>query len=225
MRSSIGVRNTTSITSSDWPRGLAQNSRLIEEIADELQQAEEGYRQTKTPTRHFRSFSYQTRDSWSRARRVIAKAEHLAKGVNPRFVVTSLPEETRPSRELYELVYCARGDMENRIKEQQRFLFADRTSCQSLRANQLRLLFSTLAYTLLRALREHGLKQTELARAQCDTLRLKLLKLGTLVTVSVRRLLVQFSSSCPFQTLFRQATAAQTALLPFEWRRAAASTS
>jgi len=201
----------------DYVVGLAKNSRLEALITDDLAAAQAQFEQTREPARLFRSFSYQTRESWSRPRRVVAKAEHLAKGSNPRFVVTSLSEQTHPSQSLYEQVYCARGEMENRIKEQQLFLFADRTSCQTLRANQLRLLFSTLAYVLMRALREHGLQGTALQQARCDTLRLKLLKIGGLVTVSVRRVVVRLSSACPFQTLFRHAAAALAQLPAFCW--------
>src|SRR5207249_8107273 len=132
-------------------------------------------------------FSYQTRKSWGRPRRVVAKAEHLAKGANPRFVVTSLTSEECEARTLYEDRYCGRGEMENRIKEQQLCLFADRTSCHSMRANQLRLWLSSAAYVLLQILRQHGLKETPLAQARCDTIRLKLLKIGAVIRVSVRR--------------------------------------
>ena len=201
----------------DYVVGLAKNSRLEALITDDLAAAQAQFGQTGEPARLFRSFAYQTRESWSRPRRVVAKAEHLAKGSNPRFVVTSLGEQTHPSQSLYEQVYCARGEMENRIKEQQLFLFADRTSCQTLRANQLRLLFSTLAYVLLRALREHGLSGTALQQARCDTLRLKLLKIGGLVTVSVRRVVVRLSSACPLQSLFRHAAAALAQLPAFCW--------
>ena len=130
------------------------------------------------PARVFADFGYRTRKSWSRERRVVGKAEHLPAGPNPRFVVTSLPADRVPAQPLYEDLYCARGDMENRIKEQQLALFADRTSSATLRANQLRLYWSTLAYVLLHALRSRALAGTRLARAQCDTLRLRLLKVG-----------------------------------------------
>ena len=135
-------------------------------------------------------------------RSVIGKAEHLRKGANPRFVVTSLMQEAFDARALYEDEYCARGEMENRIKEQQRYLFADRTSAHSMRANQLRLWFSSVAYTLLQVIRQFGLQGTELPRARCDTIRLKLLKIGASVRVTVRRVWLSMASSCPYQRLF-----------------------
>ena len=159
---------------------------------------------TGQAARVFKDFTYQTRKSWSRARRVLGKAEHLAKGSNPRFIVTSLSAEQFDARTLYEDVYCARGEMENRIKEQQMCLFADRTSCATMRANQLRLWLSSVAYTLLAALRQFGLQGTEMATARCDTIRLKLLKLGALVRTTVRRVWISLSESCPYQRVFAQ---------------------
>ena len=152
----------------------------------------------------FKDFTYRTRKSWSRERRVVGKAEHLAQGANPRFVVTSLAAERFDARALYEDLYCARGEMENRIKEQQLCLFADRTSCQTMRANQLRLWLSSAAYVLLQILRQHGLKETPLAQARCDTIRLKLLKIGAVIRVSVRRVWFSLAQSCPYQAIFRQ---------------------
>jgi hypothetical protein len=152
------------------------------------------------PARHFAEFVYQTRKSWSRARRVIGKAEWLEKGANPRFIVTSLAAVQ--GRELYERTYCARGEMENRIKEQQLDLFADRTSTGTMRANQLRLFLASLAYVLLNELRRVGLAGTELARAQMGTIRLKLLKVGALVKLSVRRVLVSISRAFPYRALY-----------------------
>src|SRR5262249_45186321 len=127
------------------------------------------------------------------------------KGTNPRFIVTSHPAEKYEARELYEVQYCGRGDMENRIKEQQLCLFADRTSCQTLRANQLRLALSTVGYILLRALREFGLKNTPLETARADTIRLKLLKIGTVIRVTVRKVWLALSEAYPWQDLFAQA--------------------
>jgi len=150
----------------------------------------------------FKDFTYQTLDSWTRPRRVVGKAEHLAKGANPRFVVTSLSAEDYPAQRLYEQEYCGRGDMENRIKEQQLYLFADRTSAGTMRANQLRLWLSSVAYTLMLALRRLGLQATPMARAQCDTIRLKLLKIGAQIRVTVRKVWVSLSESCPYQHLF-----------------------
>jgi len=135
---------------------------------------------------------------------LVGKTEHLAKGSNPRFIVTSLSVEQFDARTLYEDVYCARGEMENRIKEQQMCLFADRTSCATMRANQLRLWLSSVAYTLMAALRQFGLQGTEMATARCDTIRLKLLKLGALVRTTVRRVWISFSESCPYQRVFAQ---------------------
>lgn len=188
----------------DYVFGLAKNGRLQRILGGELHEAQMQFLTTGQPTRVFKEFAYQTRKSWSRARRVVGKAEHLARGTNPRFVVTSLPAERLDARALYEDVYCARGEMENRIKEQQLCLFADRTSCATMRANQLRLWLSSVAYTLLNALRQIGLRGTEMAQARCDTIRLKLLKLGALVRTTVRRVWISFSESCPYQRLFAQ---------------------
>jgi hypothetical protein len=184
--------------------GLAKNARLRRILGKELHEAEMQFKAIGQPARVFKDFTYQTRKSWSCERRVVGKAEHLAKGSNPRFVVTSLPAEELDARALYEDVYCARGEMENRIKEQQLCLFADRTSCATMRANQLRLWMSSVAYTLLVALRQFGLQGTEMATARCDTIRLKLLKLGALVRTTVRRVWISFSESCPYQRVFSQ---------------------
>jgi hypothetical protein len=188
----------------DYLFGLAKNARLQRIIGRELHEAQLEFAATGKACRQFADFVYQTRKSWSRARRVVGKAEHLAKGANPRFVVTSLTSEECDARALYEDRYCARGEMENRIKEQQLCLFADRTSCQTMRANQLRLWLSSVAYVLLEALRERGLAGTDMARARCDTIRLKLLKIGAVVRVTVRRVWVSLSGSYPYQELFRQ---------------------
>ena len=145
---------------------------------------------------------------------MVAKAEHLAKGANPRFVVTSLTVEDRAAQPLYEEDYCGRGEMENRIKEQQLHLFADRTSAQTMRANQVRLFFSSIAYVLLEALRRLGLAGTELAEAQCQTIRLKLLKIGALVRVTVRKVWVKLSSGCPYAEVFRRVHANLARLRP-----------
>lgn len=188
----------------DYLLGLAKNERLIGEIESELDQARQRFEATRQSARLFKDFTFQTRKSWSRPRRVVGKAEHLAKGSNPRFVVTSLSTEAFDARSLYEEQYCARGDMENRIKEQQLYLFADRTSAATMRANQLRLWFSSVAYTLTTALRRLGLKKTRLAKARCDTIRLKLLKIGARIRVTVRMVWVSLTESCPYQRLFRQ---------------------
>jgi len=189
----------------DYVLGLARNSRLEKILEGELEQARQEYEQTRKAARRFQDFRYQTRESWSRERRVVGKAEHLAKGPNPRFVVTSLGEAQWNARHLYEQLYCARGEMENRIKEQQLDLFADRTSAETMRANQLRLWFSTLAYLLLHLLRQWALAGTDWARAQCGTLRTRLLKIGAQVRVSVRRMVISLASGCPYQSVFEHA--------------------
>jgi hypothetical protein len=186
----------------DYVLGLAKNERLTKEIAGELAKAKELYEQTGKACRVFKDFTYQTLDSWSCSRRVAGKAEHLEMGANPRFVVTSLSKDEFDARALYEDMYCGRGDMENRIKEQQLCLFADRTSAATMRANQLRLLFSSVAYTLMTALRRLGLKNTELSTARCDTIRLKLLKIGAQIKVTVRRVWVSLSQSWPYREIF-----------------------
>ena len=187
----------------DFLFGLARNKRLAKIVGAQMQQARTLHASTGNAARVFAEFDYRTRKSWSRERRVVAKAEYLDKGENPRFVVTSLAADEWPDRELYEKLYCARGDMENRIKEQM-CLFADRLSTKQMHSNQLRLYFSALAYTLMEALRRLGLEGTEWAQAQVDTIRLRLLKIGTVVRVSVRRVLLQFSSSYPWQAIFGQ---------------------
>jgi hypothetical protein len=188
----------------DYVFGLAKNRRLVTELQGELAQAKQQYETTGQAARVFKDFSYQTLDSWSRSRRVVGKAEHLDKGANPRFVVTSLAAEAFDAQTLYEVEYCGRGEMENRIKEQQRFLFADRTSASSMRANQLRLWFSSVAYVLMQALRREGLRGTPMAEAQCDTIRLKLLKIGAQIRVTVRKVWVALAEGCPYEGVFRQ---------------------
>ena len=187
----------------DYVLGLAQNPRLVAMIAAASEQARQEFEATKEAARVFAELRYRTLETWSRERRVVAKAEHLAKGANPRFVVTSLPAEGRPARPLYEQDYCGRGEMENRIKEQQLHLFADRTSAGTMRANQIRLFLSSIAYTLLGALRRLGLAGTELACAQCQTIRLKLLKIGALVRVTVRRVWIALSEAYPWRLVVR----------------------
>ncbi len=185
--------------------GLAQNQRLLENITRQQFMAHVRHLLTGAPTRVFAQFQYRTRDSWSAERRVIAKAEHLRGGPNPRFIVTNLPEDYASPKDLYEKVYCARGEMENRIKEQQLDLFADRTSSHTMRANQLRLWFSSLAYVLVSAIRRISLKETRMSQATCGTIRLKLFKIGARVKVSVRRFIVHLASACPYQDVFVQA--------------------
>jgi hypothetical protein len=188
----------------DFVLGLAKNPRLIRRLRRELRQAKMLCQRSGAAARLFRDFTYRTLDSWSRKRRVVGKAEHLPAGPNPRFIVTSLPASALDARALYEDLYCARGNMENRIKEQQLYLFADRTSAATLRANQIRLWFSSVAYLLLQALRRLGLRATALAQAQCHTIRLKLLKIGAQVQVTVRKVWVSLASASPYAGLFAQ---------------------
>jgi Transposase DDE domain group 1 len=201
----------------DFVFGLAQNARLNREIEAELLQAKSQHEQSGQAVRIFKELLYSTLDTWSRKRRVVAKAEHLEKGSNPRFVVTSISAETLDAKTLYEVLYCARGDMENRIKEQQLMMFADRTSTATMRANQLRLWFSSVAYSLLQALRRLGLRGTAMAQAQCQTIRLKLLKIGALIRVTTRKVWISLAGGWPHHALFAQvyqnlrATAAQGA--------------
>jgi hypothetical protein len=191
----------------EYVLGLARNGRLQRAIGRELNEAKQRCEEKQAAARSFVELDYRTRRTWSRERRVVAKAEWLPGKANPRFVVTSLPAERFGSQELYEAIYCARGDMENRIKEQQLDLFADRTSTATLRANQLRLWFASMAYALVAQLRRVGLAGTALARAQAGTIRLRLFKIGAIVRVSARRVAVSLSSVHPLQALFAQAVA------------------
>ena len=191
----------------DFLFGLAKNGRLVGEIASELAAAEEESKASGQPARRFKEFPWSTRDSWSRQRRVVAKAEWTTGAANPRFVVTSLSTEDAAPQPLYEEIYCARGNMENRIKECQLDLFADRTSAATMRANQLRLWFASMAYVLVCALRRIALQQTQFAKATCGTIRLKLLKIGALVRISVRRITFAMASGYPHQRDFARAHA------------------
>jgi len=186
----------------DYLFGLARNERLQAAIAAEMVAATLESMQTGKPARRFKDFTYATLDSWSCERRVVGKAEMTGGEANPRFVVTSLKPAEAGAQHLYEKIYCARGEMENRIKECQLDLFADRTSAATMRANQLRLWFASMAYVLLCALRRIGLAHTQFADATCGTIRLKLLKLGALVRVSVRRVKIAMASACPWQCEF-----------------------
>jgi Transposase DDE domain group 1 len=189
----------------DYVFGLARNERLVGAIAGDLVAAELESLAQGRPARRFADFAWRTLDRWSRERRVVAKAEHLPKGPNPRFIVTSLPAGAIDARTLYEDVYCGRGEVENRIKEQQLDLFADRTSAATLRANQLRLWFAAFAYGLLEALRRIGLRHTQFAVATCGTIRLKLLKIGAQLRLSVRRIKIAMASACPYQAEYHLA--------------------
>ncbi len=191
----------------DYVFGLARNQRLRSIIGRPMWEATEQWNRTGKPARVFAEFSYQTRKAknrgWNRERRVVAKAEHIDGKENPRFVVTSLSSEQWPAQALYEELYCARGDMENRIKEQFS-LFADRVSAETMRANQLRLYFSVMAYVLISGLRRLGLKATEFAQAQVSTIRIKLLKIGAQVRISVRKVWISMASSYPWQSVYQQ---------------------
>jgi hypothetical protein len=192
----------------DYVFGLARNQRPRKAIGAEMHQATVQWNQTRRPARVFTEFDYQTRKrpnqgGWSRARRVVAKAEHIDGKENPRFVVTSLSAEMWPAKILYEELYCARGDMENRVKEQFS-LFADRVSTETMRANQLRLYLSAMAYVLVSGLRRLGLKATELAEAQVSTIRTKVLKIGAQIRVTARKVWVSMASSYPWQGLYQQ---------------------
>ena len=189
----------------DYLFGLARNARLSTAIAAEMDEARSEAEKGGKPARRFRDFTWRTRESWSREGRVIGKAEWTAGEANPRFVVTSLSAAEAAARHLYEATYCARGEMENRIKECQLDLFADRTSAATMRANQVRLWFASAAYVLLCALRRIGLAHTRFATATCGTIRLRLLRIGALVRTSVRRVSVAMASGCPAQREFTQA--------------------
>ncbi len=195
----------------DFVFGLARNPRLVEEISIDLAWAEEEANRTGRSARRFRDFRWSTLDSWSRRRRVVGKAEWTRGEANPRFIVTSLKPSECEARTLYERIYCARGDMENRIKECQLDLFAGRASAATMRANQLRLWFASMAYVLLCGLRRIGLAHTRFAEATCGTLRLALLKIGALVRVSVRRVKLAMASAHPWRDEFALAHARLTA--------------
>ena len=185
----------------DYVFGFARNQRLRRKIAKEMRQAKKEQQRTGEPARVFTEFFYQTRKTWSRSRRVVAKAEQIPGKENPRYVVTSLPLAAWPTRELYEQLYCARGEMENRIKEQLS-LFSDRMSTESLRSNQLRLYFSSLAYVLVEALRRVGLAETEWAEYQVETIRLRLLKIAAQVRITARKIWIRYAKAYPWKNAF-----------------------
>jgi hypothetical protein len=191
----------------DFIFGIGRNSRLEKELGEELALAHALYQCSEKASRVFKDFCYKTLKSWRWQRRVVGKAEYLSKGANPRFIVTSFSPTEYEAQELYEKVYCARGDMENRIKEQQLMLFADRTSTQKMHSNQLRLYFSSVGYVLIQALRRLGLAGTDMAKAQCDTIRLRLFKIGAKIKITVRKVWISFAESCPFRRIFNQALA------------------
>lgn len=187
----------------DYVVGIARNSRLQDKLHRDLERARREHLQTGMPARFFSDFRYQTNKSWSRSRRVVGKAEYMERGANPRFVVTSLSASEYEKRYVYEELYCARGEMENRIKEQLS-LFADRTSCHSFRGNEIRLWWSMAAHLLIVTIRRYGLVGTALEKAQVQTLRTRLLKVGAIVSVSVRRIYMRLSSAFPLQEVFTQ---------------------
>ena len=191
----------------EYVLGLARNARLQRILAPEQERARQQAEATNEAARFFKDFRYETLNSWSRERRVVGKAEQLVGKANPRFVVTTLSRDEYDAETLYKAIYCARGDMENRIKEQQLGMFADRTSAHTMRANQLRLWLSSLAYALVHALRRLGLMGTELARAQVGTIRTRLFKIGGQVKASVRRIVIELSRAFPEQDVFWQALA------------------
>lgn len=189
----------------DFVLGLARNNRLEKDLGEELALARALYQCSGEASRVFKDFCYKTVKTWRWNRRVVGKAEHLGKGANPRFIVTSLKPAEYEAQELYEGLYCARGDMGNRIKEQQLMLFADRTSTNKIYSNQIRLYFSSVAYVLIQALRRLGLTGTEMAKAQCDTIRLKLFKIGAKIRITVRKVWISFAEGYPFKRIFNQA--------------------
>ena len=191
----------------DYVFGFARNQRLRRKIAKEMRQAKKEQQRTGKPARVFTEFFYRTRKTWSRRRRVVAKAEQIPGKENPRYVVTSLPRADWPTQELYEMLYCARGEMENRIKEQLS-LFSDRMSTESLRANQLRLYFSSLAYVLVEALRRVGLAKTEGADYQVQTIRLRLFKIAAQVRITARKIWIRYTKAYPWKNSFVSAWAA-----------------
>jgi hypothetical protein len=192
----------------EYVLGFPQNSRLVKLAAKSLRKAARVWARTGQTARVFRDTTYKTRRSWTRRRRVVVKGEYMSQGANPRFVVTSLSRRRYSARWVYEALYCQRGEVENRIKEQQLDLFADRTSTACLASNQLRLYFSSVAYLLLQALRRVALAQTELAQAQCGTIRTKLLKIAAKVRVTVRKVWVSLPTGYPYAEIFARAHAA-----------------
>ncbi|MDA1373074.1 MAG: IS1380 family transposase [Proteobacteria bacterium] len=178
--------------------GIARNQRLRRSLGREMEEARREHRETGKSAKRYRDFRYRTRKSWSQERRVVGKAEYLPGKENPRFVVTNLPQRQAKAKRLYEKLYCIRGEMENRIKEQQLGLFADRTSTATFRANQLRLYFSSFAYVLMHGLRRLGLEGTQHARAQCTTIRVKLLKIAARIRITVRRVWLSYAGACPY---------------------------
>lgn len=196
----------------DYLFGVAKNDRLKLEIKEEMALAKALHQCSGESSRVFKDFCYSTLRTWRWQRRVIGKAEYLAKGENPRFIVTSFSKDQYEAQELYEKMYCARGDMENRIKEQQLMLFAARTSTSKMRSNQIRLYFSSIAYTVLQAFRQLCLAGTEMARAQCDTIRLKILKIGARIRITVRKVWIMLATGYPYKDIWDQILARMASL-------------
>ena len=191
----------------DYVLGLAKNQRLKKILEEEMEEAKNLYEETGHAARLFKDFLYQTLKSWSKERRVVGKAEYLGKGENPRFIVSSLKQKSWRASQLYERLYCARGEMENRIKEQQLYLFSDRTSTAWMRSNQLRLYFSSFAYVLMQWLRQFALKGTCMAKSQCSTIRLHLFKIGAQIRLSVRKIWISISQGYPFSAILKMVLA------------------
>jgi hypothetical protein len=189
----------------EYVTGIARNARLEGLLEPALERAEEMCAETGEPARLYEELSYRTLSTWSRSRRVVGKAEITERGPNPRFIVTSLSLDEMDGKTLYEQIYCARGDMENRIKEQQLDLFSTRTSGRLMRVNQMRLWLSSVAYTLIEALRRIALEGTKLANAYCGTIRLRLLKIGARIRITVRKVWVSLASSHPAESIFAHA--------------------
>ena len=194
--------------------GLARNERLVKKLGKRMREAKQEWNQTGKAARRFLDFRYRARESWKRGRRVVGKAEYLDKGENPRFVVTSLRIEGMEPRSLYEEFYCARGDMENRIKEQQLDLFADRASTHALHSNQIRLYLSSIAYCVLTALRRLALAGTKMAQAHCGTIRLRLLKIGARVRLTARKIWISMAAGHPAAAVFAAAHRRLTDAIP-----------
>jgi hypothetical protein len=188
----------------DYVFGIAKNNRLLKQMYKKMKKARSKYYRTGESSRYFKDFKYKPIKTWKKSRRVVGKAEHLKQGENPRFIITSLSKEYLKAKELYENLYCARGEIENRIKEQQLYLFSDRTSTAIMRANQLRLYFSCVAYIILNEIRNVGLRGTKFEKYQCDNIRLKILKIGAEIKVSVRRVYVSLSESYPYKDIFNR---------------------
>ena len=197
-----GLNKSSKINRTDYLFGYPPNSRLKEEMKKEMEKVKKRYEKYGTKQKLYGGFQYKTIKSWKEERRIVGKVEYDDRGINYRFIVTSLPKSKVKNKKLYEKVYCARGDMENRIKEQKLDMFSDRTSSHTMRANQLRLYFSALAFVIMHLLRSYGLSETEFKNAQCGTIRLKLLKIAARVKISYRRVLISYADGYPYKDQF-----------------------